>query len=284
MAREKVKQKCFIIMPITTPPSLVREYNGDAHHFTHVLEHLFIPALEGAGFDPVSPQATGSNIIQADIIKQLSDCDLVLCDMSILNANVFFEFGIRTALNKPVALVVDDKTVGRVPFDTGIINHYRYDSSLVAWTIKKDLDGLTTHLKKTSKGENALWKYFGVAQTGAFKPGESTLGEKIDLVWKEVRSLKNQMESGGQVTGLDGLTKSMTSIDRDMVYASLLLSKQDYVGALNHYSSAFSVAFDLFGPKDLVTIKAAQGVERCRKKLNMDHPSPDLLDPPVTLS
>jgi nucleoside 2-deoxyribosyltransferase len=195
MAKEKVKQKCFIIMPITTPANLIDQYNSDADHFTHVLDHLFVPALEKAGFDPVPPKATGSNIIQAEIIKQLSVCDLVLCDMSILNANVFFEFGIRTALNKPVALVVDDKTLEKVPFDTGIINHYQYSSSLVAWEISDDIDGLTEHLKSTFKktnDHNALWKYFGVAQTGAFKPEESTEGDKLDLIMKEIASLKDQ--------------------------------------------------------------------------------------------
>jgi hypothetical protein len=35
----------------------------------------------------------GSEIIQADIIRNLHAADLVLCDLSTLNANVFFEFG-----------------------------------------------------------------------------------------------------------------------------------------------------------------------------------------------
>jgi hypothetical protein len=116
-------------MPITTPEKLLVEYKGDPDHFSHVLEHLFIPALKKAGFDPIPPKSIGSDIIQAEIIKHLASSELVLCDMSILNPNVFSEFGIRTALNKSVALVVDDKTE-RVPFDTSIINFHKYKSSL----------------------------------------------------------------------------------------------------------------------------------------------------------
>lgn len=79
--------KCFVIMPITTPASFTELYN-DGDHFNHILQHLFMPAIEKAGFDTVSPKSTGSNLIHADIINNLSNCELVLCDMSILNPNV----------------------------------------------------------------------------------------------------------------------------------------------------------------------------------------------------
>lgn len=137
MAKSESKENCFIIMPITTPTLLVEKYNDDEEHFSHVLVHLFIPAVVGAGFKPIPPKAVGSNIIQADIIKQLSDCELVLCDMSIFNPNVFYEFGIRTALNKPVALVVDDKTKP-IPFDSSMLNCHEYDSSLTPWILERE--------------------------------------------------------------------------------------------------------------------------------------------------
>ena len=69
------------------------------------------------------PTASGSDLIHAKIIKNLETADLVLCDMSALNPNVFFEFGMRTALNKPA---LDDATTRRcdcadfgVPIDLG---------------------------------------------------------------------------------------------------------------------------------------------------------------------
>ena len=148
MAKSETKESCFIIMPITTPKHLVEQYKGDADHFAHVLEHLFYPALQIAGFEPVPPKTIGSDLIQAEIIKQLSLCELVLCDMSILNPNVFFEFGIRTSLNKPVALVVDDKTEN-IPFDASIINFHRYGSSLDAWSIESEINKLVEHVKNS---------------------------------------------------------------------------------------------------------------------------------------
>lgn len=196
MANSKPKDKCFIIMPISTPKEVQDAYKGDPDHFTHVLEHLFTPALNNAGFDVIPPKSTGSDIIQAEIINQLSKAGLVLCDMSILNPNVFFEFGIRTALDKPVALVVDDKTQ-KIPFDTSIINFHRYDSSLDVWSLEEEINKLAEHACKAydkSTGRNSLWKYFGVAQTGEFKPEASSIDDKIDLLMREVATLKRQPE------------------------------------------------------------------------------------------
>ena len=116
---------CFVIMPVTTPDHFLSAYNNDGAHFHHVLEHLFRPALEQLDFEVISPVAIGADLIHAEIIRNLETADLVLCDMSIVNPNVFFELGVRTALNRPVCLVKDDATE-RVPFDTGIINFHTY--------------------------------------------------------------------------------------------------------------------------------------------------------------
>lgn len=126
---------CFIAMPISTPAGLVERYENDSDHFLHVLEHLFVPAIENLGLKPVSPLTSGSSVIHAEIIKQITDAQLVLCDMSTLNANVFFELGVRTALDRPVCLVVDHIT-GDSPFDLSLVNHYKYNPVLAPWVLK----------------------------------------------------------------------------------------------------------------------------------------------------
>lgn len=182
-------------MPITTPENHLDDYNGDSEHFEHVLEYLFFPAIKNVGLNPISPKASGSEIIHAEIICNLSNSELVLCDMSMLNPNVFFEFGIRTALDKPIALVVDDKTSSKIPFDASIINYHRYDSSLKAWAVNDEIDSLTKHLEKVLKSNdnrNSLWKYFGVKQSGVFNLKEITNGDKIDLLIQMVESLSRR--------------------------------------------------------------------------------------------
>lgn len=190
------KKKCFIIMPITTPKSLISKYSGGENHFAHVLDQIFIPAIEKSNLDPIPPKAAGSGLIQADIIKNLETADLVLCDMSTLNPNVFFEFGIRTALNKPVSLVVDDKTPD-IPFDSSMIHHHEYKSALQNWTHKEDISSLSDHINeslKKSKKENSLWKYFGLssfAHSVELKEGEQA---RWSYLIKQIESLKEKIE------------------------------------------------------------------------------------------
>lgn len=178
-------------MPITTPVSYNQTYNNDKDHFANVLKHLFTPAIDKAGFETISPKSTGSDLIHADIITNLSNSDLVLCDMSILNPNVFFEFGIRCALDKPVALVIDDKTE-KIPFDTGIINCYTYNSAPI-WKVDEEIEYLSKHIKESfekSKNNNALWKHFGIKQTGAFSPESATADDKLDYIIQKLSNPK----------------------------------------------------------------------------------------------
>lgn len=159
---------CFIAMPITTSARLAELYR-DADHFTHVLRHLFVPAILGAGFEPLMPRIGAADLIHAEIFRSLTDADLVVADLSSLNPNVFFELGIRTALDRPVALVRDDRTAD-MPFDTQPINCYVYRSGMAVWDIAEEIAGLATHLAESARrsgGRNNLWRYFGPPRSGA---------------------------------------------------------------------------------------------------------------------
>ncbi len=189
---------CFIIMPITAPDAMVASYSGGKDHFKHVLKHLFEPAIEKAGFTPIPPIAKGSDLIHAEIIKKLEKADLVLCDMSTLNANVFFELGIRTAVDKPVCMVKDELTT-RVPFDTAVVNFHEYASSLSAWEMKQQLADLTDHLKNSADGSgqhNTLWKVFGLSTRAALGEGQVTSADKIELLNLKIDGLARKMDEG----------------------------------------------------------------------------------------
>lgn len=187
------KKKCFIIAPITTPPERVSLYGNDVDHCKHVIEHLLIPAAEGAGFEAVPPSAKGAELIHAEIVSKLQDASLVLCDMSGLNPNVFFELGIRTAMNKPVCVVRDD-TTDRTPFDMAPINNHTYSSNLSTWIVPGEVEKLSAHIKQSiGVTDNALWKYFGLrikADSAEREPGPEG---KLDLLVSEIDALRRQL-------------------------------------------------------------------------------------------
>ena len=217
----------FIIMPITTPENKLEVYDNDKEHFKHVLKCLFEPAIKKAGFNPIPPKTVGSEIIQAEIINQLSESALVLCDMSILNPNVFFEVGIRTALDKPVVLVTDDKT-SNLPFDTSIINYHQYNSSLKSWVIDEEIEKLVEHIQSSNKkngSRNALWKYFGVEQKGSFDLGKVSNDDKIDLVMQKIDHLSILIDKNQKVSPNDEirlLLRNLRKRENEFSYAEAL--------------------------------------------------------------
>lgn len=207
------KKTCFIIMPLTTPDAFVSQFKGDNKHFLHVLENIFIPAIEKAGFNPIKPIAKGSDLIQAEIIKNLNEVDLVLCDMSILNPNVFFEYGIRTALNKPVCVVKDHLTQS-IPFDTAIINYHNYSAELNAWEITSEIERLSKHISESyerNPTDNNLWKYFGLTTKVKFDVSQGNEEDKLELILLELRSLKDLVASEKRVGVEEEKFKSIDS-------------------------------------------------------------------------
>jgi len=186
-------------MPISTPDLLIPKYGNDEGHFLHVLECLFIPAIEKAGLKPIPPIAKGADVIHAGIIQNIEKAEIVLCDMSSLNANVFFELGIRTAIGKPVCVVKDEVTA-KVPFDMTVVNYHTYGSSLASWTLNKEIEALAAHLKsclELSAGENLLWKYFSLSQRANLTPPtqKDETHDRLQLISAQIEGLSKKISN-----------------------------------------------------------------------------------------
>jgi|WetSurMetagenome_2_1015567.scaffolds.fasta_scaffold116035_2 hypothetical protein len=194
------KKTCFIIMPITIPELFLSQYRDDNNHFKHVLEHLFIPSVEKADFRAISPIAKGADLIHAEIIRNLEQSDLVLCDMSCPNPNVFFELGIRTALNKPVCIVKDEFTK-KIPFDLSILNYHEYLNTLESWEIRAEVENLAIHIgvsAERSKGLNTLWKNFGLRNEAYSRIGDTGKDTKFDSLARQIESLQSQVSNANR--------------------------------------------------------------------------------------
>ena len=193
---------CFVIMPVTTPEGLVPLYGKDPDHFSHVLEHLFVPAITRSKFDAIRPIAQGADVIHAEIVKNLETADLVLCDISALNPNVFFELGCRTALNRPVCYVMDDLT-RTIPFDTGIINHHTYNHMLTPWTLDAEVDRLSAHILSSaerSSGKNMLWQYFGLRSSARAVESQGNEQDRLNYLVMQIDSIKKRLDEASSTS------------------------------------------------------------------------------------
>jgi tetratricopeptide (TPR) repeat protein len=95
--RPEVRPHAFVIMPFGKK----KGGDGSLYDFNAIYTQLIKPALEMAGFETFrADEESTSGDILTDMFQELLLADLCIADMSIDNANVFYELGIRHAFRK----------------------------------------------------------------------------------------------------------------------------------------------------------------------------------------
>src|SRR5512147_550582 len=95
--RPEVRPHAFVIMPFGKK----KGSDGSLYDFNAIYSQLIRPALETAGFEAFrADEETTSGDILTDMFQELLLADICIADMSIDNANVFYELGIRHAFRK----------------------------------------------------------------------------------------------------------------------------------------------------------------------------------------
>lgn len=140
----------------------------------------------------VSDIAGTEKIIQKNIVTNIYDSDLIICDVSSLNPNVLFELGMRLAFDKQVIIVKDEKT--DYIFDTNIIFHTNYDSNLNYIAIKEFKEKLHEDIKKAlSAGkENAGYlDAFGDIKVKKMHTEEMDVQSAMEIMMSQLGSLQS---------------------------------------------------------------------------------------------
>ena len=97
LVRPEARPHAFVVMPFGKK----KGGDGSLYDFNAIFKILIKPALEEAGFEPFrADEETTSGDILTDMFQELLLADLCLCDLSIDNANVYYEVGIRHAFRK----------------------------------------------------------------------------------------------------------------------------------------------------------------------------------------
>lgn len=109
---ESKKKTCFIITPIGQEQSEIRR------HIDGVIDEVINPVLLELGFDSpvVSHREYTTELIVKSIISKIVNSDLVIANLTTLNANVMYELALRHAIGKPVICIAENGTY--LPFDT----------------------------------------------------------------------------------------------------------------------------------------------------------------------
>src|SRR5512138_3862958 len=110
--------RAFIVRPFGTRQGI---------DFQRVHDELIAPALERAGIaGNTTEQFLEAGNIRIDMFEQLLLADVVIADISVHNANVFYELGVRHALRARQTVLIRAKA-DEVPFDLRTDRYLEYD-------------------------------------------------------------------------------------------------------------------------------------------------------------
>src|SRR6476661_1921473 len=105
-------QRAFVIRPFGKKADAA----GTSIDFEQVHERLIAPALKDAGLGGgTTGEIIDAGNVREDMFSLIIEADLVVCDITVHNANVFYELGIRHALRKRHDVLTDRY----VPYNIG---------------------------------------------------------------------------------------------------------------------------------------------------------------------
>lgn len=96
---QQLRQICFMVMPFGVKDTLAPpEKAAPAKiNFNSLWEKAYAPAIRALGYDAVRADEDAGALIIHEMIERLAISDLVIADLTIPNANVYYEIGIRHA-------------------------------------------------------------------------------------------------------------------------------------------------------------------------------------------
>jgi tetratricopeptide (TPR) repeat protein len=156
-----MKLRAFVVMPFgTVQISGARQQEPEKIDFDAVYAELLKPALEAAGCEPFRADSeVSAGDIRTDMFFELVTADVVIADLSIPNANVFYELGVRDSASPRGVLIVHGGWSLDRPFDIAPDRSFTYAGQL--FTIKDQQTAPTPEKKRDlAKEIDRLCKVF----------------------------------------------------------------------------------------------------------------------------
>ncbi len=116
--------RVFVIRGFATK----KDSAGNVIDFEQVHQTLIEPALQRCNLaGGTTAQEVDAGNIRADMFALILEADIVICDITVHNANVFYELGIRHALRKKhTVLIKGDPSSDTTPFDLSTDRYLKY--------------------------------------------------------------------------------------------------------------------------------------------------------------
>ncbi|HWM46202.1 MAG TPA: hypothetical protein VNR11_04735 [Xanthobacteraceae bacterium] len=211
-------KRCFVIGPIGELGSDIRR------HSDFLFEGIVKEVTEKDGLDYRTWRADKDphpGMITDKIINDIIESDIVIADLTFLNANVFYEIGIRHSVEKPIIHMVHEDT--KLPFDNlghrAIkFNHAEWKSIIEA---RQELKAQIIEIEKpTFKVTNPVTH---ALTTKVFRASADPIEQKISELVQRVTELeaKDERPKARKATIADAIAAlSLETVEAQQVRAN----------------------------------------------------------------
>lgn len=211
-----------------TDPNLGKTFDLDITY-----NNIIKPAVFNAGFECVrGDELIESGVIDKSMYALLIHSELVIADITTLNANAIYELGIRHAAKPFSTIIMKDKD-GNFPFD---INHnkifnYSHMGEDIGITeterCKKDLTNLIIQVDKSQETDSPLFHNIRGMQPYTLPPEEyiqiiKDLAEKEKSVFALVEKAKFEMKNENFIEAAKLWKKASQKVENDSYFIQQL--------------------------------------------------------------
>jgi tetratricopeptide (TPR) repeat protein len=192
--------------------------------FDAVYQLLFTPALAAAGLQPFrADDEDSAGDILKDMFAELVTADFVLADISILNANVFYELGIRHTVGPRGVICLHAGWADR-PFDVAPQRTFKYDGQLFRVGLVRDTAWETKIAAEVSRLSETLRKAVAANRTTEGSPVYSNLPDlkpidasSIDTAkFKHYRAQSEEWNQRVTIAGKEGRAEDILTLAGDV--------------------------------------------------------------------
>lgn len=187
----KRKFRCFVIMPFTVRENDLAKYHNDTNHWNEVYHGLVKPAVEKAGlYCDRNDEDVSTRLITDKIWQKIETSEIVLCDLSSYNPNVFLELGWTLRANKKFILIKDNHT--EFSFDLHQLFTFEYSSLLQPIALNKGINKLHKVIIETINDKQMNYSFIKrlTSSIDFFEKKVNMRGELLDLINEKEKFIK----------------------------------------------------------------------------------------------